>query len=136
MDGCAVVLSEFPRELAIGGVDAVDMGCVVVEEAVGEAAGGASEVGADEVFWVEVELFEGVVEFEPASGDIGVGIGFCRFGWKVHLLLVLLEFGCGGGRQGSVGDGDADDGDFEFIGSFDHFDAVEHDDIACGNRQA
>lgn len=72
VDGGAIVLSEFPRELAVGGVDAVDMGCAMVEEAVGESAGGASEVGAEESCRIELELAECVVEFESASGDIGV----------------------------------------------------------------
>ncbi len=62
----------------------MDMGGVVVEEAVGEASGGTSEVGAGESGWVEVELGECVVEFEAASGDIcvriGGGVGVC-FGW-------------------------------------------------------
>lgn len=35
-----------------------------------------------------------------------------------------------------VGDGDADDGNFEFVGAFDHLYAVEHNDIARGDRQA
>lgn len=74
VDGGAIVLSEFPRELAVGGVDAVDMGCAMVEEAVGESTCGASEVGADEIGGVEVELAQCVVEFETASGDIGVCI--------------------------------------------------------------
>ena len=72
VDAGAVVLTEFPCEFAVGGVDAVDMICAVVEEAVGESAGGASEVGADESCRIEVELFECVVEFESASRDIGV----------------------------------------------------------------
>jgi hypothetical protein len=93
VDGGAFVLAEFPRELAVGGVDAVDMGCAVVEEAVCEAAGGASEVGADEVGGIEFELLECVVEFEAASGDIGVGIGLGIFGREIH-DYALLEFGC------------------------------------------
>lgn len=35
-----------------------------------------------------------------------------------------------------VGDGDADDGDFELVGAFDHLDSIEHDDITGGDRQA
>lgn len=47
MDCCSFVLAEFPCELAVGGVDAVDMFSAVVEGTVSEASGGASEVGAD-----------------------------------------------------------------------------------------
>ena len=131
VDGCSIVLSEFPRELAVGGVDAVDMGRAVVEEAVGEAASGASEVGADEVGGVEIELGQGVVEFEAASGDIGICIGLRWLRWEIH----LSDFGGRGGGQGTVGDRDADDRDFEFVGSFDHRNPVKHDDIARGDRE-
>lgn len=87
MDCCSVVLAEFPGELAVGGVDAVDMGCAMVEEAVGEAAGGASEVGADEICGVEIELGEGVVEFEPAPRHICVRVGLGWFGGGIHDYL-------------------------------------------------
>jgi len=83
VDGGAVVLTEFPRELAVGGIDAVDMGCAVVEETVGESAGGASEVGAVESCRIELELAQRVVEFESASRDIGV-----RVRWGLGCLWI------------------------------------------------
>jgi hypothetical protein len=67
VDGHAVVLAELPRELAVGGVDAVDLGRAVLEQAIGEAAGGTAKVGAGEPGRVEAELGQGVVEFEPAA---------------------------------------------------------------------
>ena len=47
-DGDARVLTEGPREDAVAGVDGGDVARVAFEEAVGEAAGGAAEVGAGE----------------------------------------------------------------------------------------
>lgn len=47
----------------------------------------------------------------------------------------LLDFSGRGGGQWSVRDGNTHDGDFEFIRSFDHLDAVEHDHIARGDRE-
>ena len=44
----ARVVAEFPGKLAVGGVDGVDLGGAVLEQAVGEAAGGGAEVGACE----------------------------------------------------------------------------------------
>ena len=67
MDGYAVVLTELPRQFAVGGIDAVDLGRAVLEQAISEAAGGTAEVGAGEAGRVEAELGQGVVEFEPAA---------------------------------------------------------------------
>ena len=47
----------------------------------------------------------------------------------------LLDFSGRGRGQGTVGDGNADDCDFEFVRSFDHLDAVEHDHISRGDRE-
>jgi hypothetical protein len=72
-DDDAGVVAECPGEDAVAGVQCVDAGGAVVEEAVCEAAGGAAEVCGGESGDGEVEVGEGVVEFEAASGDEGGG---------------------------------------------------------------
>ena len=48
VDDDSGVGAEFPCELAVGGVDGVDTSGVCLEQAIGEPAGGAAEVCAEE----------------------------------------------------------------------------------------
>lgn len=66
----ARVVPEFPRELPVGGVDRDHAGGPVVEQAVGESAGAAPEVGASQTVDVDLKRVQGVFEFEPAAADV------------------------------------------------------------------
>ena len=83
-------------DLAVAGVDGEDGGGAVLEEAVGEAAGGGSDVGAGEAFDGDVPGGEGGFEFEAAAGDVaevvaeeadGGGVGDAGTGFVVALLV-------------------------------------------------
>lgn len=74
-DGNARVSAKGPGELAIGGVDGVDASGTGLEQAVGEAAGGAAKVGAGQACDVEGEGVEGVAQLEPAAADEGFAWG-------------------------------------------------------------
>jgi len=78
--GDAWVLSKFPGELAVGGIDSKDVVGMVLEQTIGESADGTAKVCADEVCDVEVEGLEGCVELEAATRGIGVGRRQARLG--------------------------------------------------------
>lgn len=69
-DDDAFVVAEFPREDAVRRVNRVDLCSAVLKQAVRETTGAATEVGAGEALDVELEVGEGVLEFEAASGDV------------------------------------------------------------------
>ena len=69
-EGDAGVGAEFVVDLAVAGVDGEDGGGAVLEHAVGEAAGGGSDVGAGEAGEGEVPGGEGGFELEAAAGDV------------------------------------------------------------------
>lgn len=72
----ARIVAEFPGERAVARVEGEDESCAVAEEAVGEAADVAAEVGADEAGGVEVEFAQRVGEFQSAAADVGIdGVG-------------------------------------------------------------
>ena len=69
VDGHAGVVAEFPGELAVAGVEGEDVLSAALEQAIGEPADVAAEVGADEIRHVQGEGVERGGEFEPAAGD-------------------------------------------------------------------
>jgi len=72
VDHDARVRAQLPGELAVADVDGVDPRGAVLEQDVGEAAGGGADVGADQAGWRKREVAEGVVELQSATGDPGM----------------------------------------------------------------
>ena len=87
-EGDAGVGAELVVDLAVAGVDGEDGGGAVLEHAVGEAAGGGSDVGAGEAFDGEVPGGESGFELEASAGDVA-------------------EVAAEHADNGGVGDGDA-----------------------------
>ena len=69
-EGDAGVGAELVVDLAVAGVDGEDGGGAVLEQAVGEAAGGGADVGAGEAFDGDAPGGERGFEFEAAAGDV------------------------------------------------------------------
>jgi hypothetical protein len=69
----AGVVAEFPDELVGADIVGVDSGGAVLEEAVGEAAGGGTDIEADEAGDIDVEVVQGAFEFEAAAADVAWG---------------------------------------------------------------
>jgi hypothetical protein len=69
-EGDAGVGAELVVDLAVAGVDGQDGGGAVLEHAVGEAAGGGSDVGAGQALDGDVPGGEGGLELEAAAGDV------------------------------------------------------------------
>lgn len=65
----ARIVAEFPREFAVGGIDAVNFCSAGLKKTISEATGGAAEIRAHQSSRVDGELSEGVMEFEPAARD-------------------------------------------------------------------
>ena len=57
-NGDAGIVAQAVVELRLADVDGVDAVCAVLEEAVGEAAGGGADVGGGETGYFEVECGE------------------------------------------------------------------------------
>ena len=74
MDDDTGVPAERKVELIVSDIHRVDGGRPALEQAVGEPAGGAAQVGADEARDVELERSQGVFELESAAGNVGVGV--------------------------------------------------------------
>ena len=68
--GDAGVGAELLGDLAVAGVDGEDGGGSGLEHAVGEAAGGGTDVDAGEVGEVEMPVGDGVLELEAAAADV------------------------------------------------------------------
>lgn len=71
--GHARVGAQFGVELPVADVNAVDVGGAVLEEAVGEAAGGGADVEGVKAGGVDVKVGEGVGEFFSAAADVARG---------------------------------------------------------------
>ena len=69
-EGDAGIGAELVVDLAVAGVDGEDGGGAVLEHAVGEAAGGGSDVGAGEAGDGDGPGGEGGFELEAAAGDV------------------------------------------------------------------
>ncbi len=63
------IVAELPCEFAVGGVDAVDLCSTGLQQAIGEAARGAAQIGTHQSGCIDGELCEGVLQFEPATRD-------------------------------------------------------------------
>jgi len=95
----AGVLADFPVELAVADIVGVDAGGTVLQEAVGEAPRGGSDVDAGAPGGIDAEGRQGGFQFQPATadefflgfhGDGGFGRYFCpgfRRGFPVHQNL-------------------------------------------------
>ena len=83
--------------LAVAGIDGEDLGCAVLEHAIGESARGGSDVEAEAVEKVDVPVGEGSFEFESASANVTeVGAkeadgGIGRDGGAGLVLLLLVD---------------------------------------------
>jgi hypothetical protein len=69
------VLTEFPGELALADIDGGDGRSAVLEEAIGEAAGGSADVEGTQVPDLKMEGGEGVFQFMSATAHVTVGGG-------------------------------------------------------------
>ena len=69
----AGVIAEFPDELVGSDIVGVDSSGAVLEEAVGETAGGSADIEGDEAGDVDVEVVQGAFEFEAAAADVARG---------------------------------------------------------------
>lgn len=95
-DGDAGVLAEFPRELAVADVDSVNPGGAVLQEAVGETAGGGADVDGDLAGDVERPGFEGGFEFGAAAADVALFIADVEGGGVVEAEARFVEAVAGG----------------------------------------
>src|SRR3981081_3491296 len=69
-EGDAGVVAERLGDLAIAGVDSEYRLCAVLQHAVGEAAGGGSDVDARKAGERDGPVGEGVLELEAAAADV------------------------------------------------------------------
>ena len=66
----APVLAKLPGELSPADVHGINLRRAVLEQAIGEAAGGRAEVERDQPGHVELKMFERVFEFVAAAADV------------------------------------------------------------------
>jgi hypothetical protein len=69
-EGDAGIVAELLGDLAVAGVYGEDRLCAVLQHAVGEAAGGGSNVDAGEAGERDGPVGEGVLEFQAAAADV------------------------------------------------------------------
>ena len=69
-DDDAAVLAEFPGELALADIHGKNFGRAVLQQAVGEAAGGRAEVERDQAGHVQLKMLQRVFEFVAAAADV------------------------------------------------------------------
>ena len=69
-EGDAGVVAQGLGDLAVAGIDGEDLGCAVLEHAVGESTCGGSDVEAEAAVEVDVPVGEGGFELETAPADI------------------------------------------------------------------
>jgi 3-deoxy-7-phosphoheptulonate synthase len=69
LDDDAGVVAEFPDELVGADIDGVDAGGTALKQAVGEAAGGGSDIHAGPAGGIDFEGIERGFELEPAAAD-------------------------------------------------------------------
>ncbi len=101
-EGDAWVVAELVRDLSVAGVDGEDGRGTALEHAVGEAAGGGSDVDAGEAGEVDGPVGEGALELEAASADVfeigaeetNDGVGGDGGTWLVNTLLVDEDTAC------------------------------------------
>jgi len=95
-EGDSGIVAEFLGNLAIAGVDGKDGSCAALEHAVGEAAGGGTDVDAGEAGKIDGPVGESVLEFEAAAADVlevgaqetNSGCGGDGGAWLVDALLI------------------------------------------------
>ncbi len=98
----AWVVAELVSDLAVAGVDGEDGRGAALEHAVGEAAGGGSDVNAGEAGEVDGPVGEGALKLEAASADVfeigaeetNDGVGGDGGTWLVNTLLVDEDTAC------------------------------------------
>jgi hypothetical protein len=71
-DDDARVIAKFPNELVRSHVDGVDADGSSLEQAVGEATGGGSDVDADPAVRIDLEGIERALELEAAAADVAL----------------------------------------------------------------
>ena len=69
-EGNAGIVAELLGDLAVAGVDRQDGLCAALQHAVGETAGGGTDVDAGETGEVDRPMGESVLEFEAAAADV------------------------------------------------------------------
>ena len=70
VEGDAGIVAELLGDLAVAGVDGDDAGRMVLQHAVGEAAGGGSDVDAGASCKVDRPVFESAFELEAAAANV------------------------------------------------------------------
>jgi hypothetical protein len=101
-EGDAGIVAELVGDLTVAGVDGEDGGGAALEHAVGEAAGGGTDVDAGQVGEVDGPVGEGALELEAATADIfeigaeetNDGFGGDGGTWLVNTLLVNEDAAC------------------------------------------
>ena len=91
--------TQLPGQLAVARIHGVDLGGAVLEHAVGKAAGGGSDVGADHAGEVQAKDVHGLGQLQPAPAHIRDGLapdlddGLLRHGGArlEHLLPVHID---------------------------------------------
>lgn len=99
-------------ELAVADVERVYAAGAVLEEAIGETAGGGADVEADVAGGVEGEGVESGFEFVACAGDVAVGL---------NNLDVKVEWDAGAGfgvGEGLAADGVGEDEALGFLAGF------------------
>ena len=66
----ARVLAQFPGELALADVHGKNLGRAVLEQAIGEPAGGGAEVERDQAGHVQLKMSQRVFELVAAAADV------------------------------------------------------------------
>jgi hypothetical protein len=88
-DDDARVLAEFPRDLAPANVHREDPGRAVLEQAIGEAAGGSAEVNGRQPARIELEMAQTVFELESPAADIAFRDGQGQFVLRFYRIAGL-----------------------------------------------
>ena len=65
----AWIFAKRPVDDAVAGIDGIDLRRTALEEAIGEAARAAAQIGADQPGDGQGESVEGVIEFLTRAGD-------------------------------------------------------------------
>ena len=68
------IVADLPVQLAVAHIDGKDLCRTLLEQAIGEAAGGAAGIGADEARGVNTEVPQCLFQLQATAADIGTGL--------------------------------------------------------------
>ena len=64
-------MTQFPVELVCRDVHGEDAQRAILQQAIGEAAGGAADVEADFAVWRDLKILQRALQFQAAAADVG-----------------------------------------------------------------